>query len=280
MARNWIKPGITLLVLALIMWIAPVAPLDPWNLVSPKKIATMILALATIQVLGSAMAEYLGDRTGAILTGFFGGIISSTATTASLARRSKISPKINGSDEVLTFLSATAAMLFEGLALLIAGASNVQLSTILIFTGPLLATFAMAYVQYRLAKERSGSSETSTFKILPILKLSLFIFAILSVSKICQNIFGQNGLLVLTSFVSLFEIHGSIIANVQLYDSGEVTARFLCSLLSVSILASYTSKLFIIATLGSTRLRSSVIKSSLILFCALAISWAAAISLA
>lgn len=87
--RSWTKPTMTLISLSLITWLAPVAPLDSWSLLSPKKIATMILALAIIQVLGSALAQYLGTRTGAILTGFFGGLISSTATTASLAKKAK-----------------------------------------------------------------------------------------------------------------------------------------------------------------------------------------------
>ncbi len=276
--RSWIKPTITLISLSMVTWLAPVTPLDPWKLLSPKKIATMILALAIIQALGSALAQYLGARTGAILTGFFGGLISSTATTASLAKKSKVS-KGHSSGEVLIFLSSTGAMLFEGLTLVIAGTTDFHLSNLLIFIGPIIATIGMIFVQYRTTKDRSGTSDTSTFQILPILKLSIFIVAILSVSKICQNFFGHNGLMVLTTLVSLFEIHGSVIANVQLHESGSVTVSFLCSLLGVSIVASYLSKLFLISTLGSPTLRSQAIKSTLFLFCSLAISWAAAIGI-
>ncbi len=257
----------------LLTWLAPVAPLDPWNLLSPKKIATMILALAMIQAFGSAIAQHLGTRTGAILTGFFGGIISSTATTASLARRSKVSGKAHSSGEALTFLSATGAMLFEGLALVITGTSEVHFSNLLIFIGPILATLAMIFVQYRKLKDRSDTLQNTDFLILPILKLSVFIVAILSISKVFQNLFGQNGLLVITSLVSLFEIHGSVIANVQLHELGTVSVNLLCSLLAISVVASYLSKLFLIWTLGSSDLRSHAFKSTLFLFVSLAISW-------
>ncbi len=275
----WIKPTITLSVLSLLNWLAPVAPLDPWSLLSPKKITTMILALAIIQALGSAMAQYLGTRTGAILTGFLGGLISSTATTASLARRSKLGGG-NSSGETLTFLSATGAMLFEGLALVITGTSEVHLSNLLIFIGPMLVTLAMIFVQYRKLKERSDLTQSTTFQILPILKLSVFIVAILSISKIFQNTFGQDSLLVITSLVSLFEIHGSVIANVQLHELGSVSINLLCSLLALSVIASYISKLFLVWTLGSPLLRVNVIKCTLFLFCSLTVSWIISVNLA
>jgi uncharacterized membrane protein (DUF4010 family) len=270
----------TLLVLGLLRWLAPVEPLDPWNLLSPKKIATLILALATIQVLGSAFAQYLGTRAGAILSGFLGGLISSTATTASLARRSKLSGKDHVSGEVLTFLSATGAMLFEGLALVVTGVSDIHLSNLLIFIGPLLATLVMIFVHYRKLADRSDPSQNVSFQILTILKLSLFIVAILAISKAFQNLFGQKGLLVVTSLVSLFEIHASVIANVQLHELKTVSVSLLSSLLSISVVASYVSKLFLIWTLGSPALRSQAIKSTLFLFLSLAVSWLISIELA
>lgn len=276
--RTWVKPTLTVISLALLAWYSPVAPLDPWNLLSPKKIATMVFALATIQAFGSAIAQYLGIRTGSILTGFFGGLISSTATTASLARRSRARPS-DDSGEVLIFLSATGAMLFEGLAIVIAGTADVHLSNLVIFIGPIIATLGMIVVEYRTHPNRSDSADTSTFQILPILKLSFFIVVILSASKISQNAFGQKGLLVLTSLVSLFEIHGSVIANVHLHESGAVSVNFLCSLLAVSVVASYLSKLFLISTIGSSKLRSKAVRRTLILFCALALSWLIAVNL-
>lgn len=275
--RYWLKIVITLAVIGILALLAPSESIDPWNLISPKKTITMIFALAFIQIFGSVSAQYLGARTGAILTGFFGGLISSTATTASLAKRSK-GLKKPSSDHILTFLSATGAMLFEALVVVIAGTTNIQVSNVIIFIGPIIATIAMISWYYKKQKPHSSHKEASTFHLLPIIKLSLFIIAILSISKISQNIFGQNGLLALTSLVSLFEIHGSIIANVQMHDSGKLSDHFLSSLLAVSIISSCLSKLFLISTLGSATLRNQAIKSTLIVLGSVAASWIAVIS--
>lgn len=249
------------------------SPVDPWDLFNLKKIFTMIFALAIIQVVGSVTTHFLGARTGAILTGFFGGLVSSTATTASLARRSQFDRNTDGSKEMLIFLAATAAMLCEALTLVILGTSDVHFSNLLIFIGPLLATLGMIFFRYQRLKDRSALLDRSPFHILPILKLAFFIIGILALSKLGQNLFGNRGLIVLTFLVSLFEIHGSVIANVQLHESETLSISFLSSLLAISVCASYFSKLFLISTLGSSKLRSQAIQSTSILLGALVIGW-------
>ena len=165
----------------------------------------MIFALALIQILSSIIAQ-LGSKAGAILTGFLGGLISSTATTASLARQSKISSHDMSAFEIITFLSATGAMLAEGTSLLLVGTDEIHPSLFIIFLGPIFVTLVMIFLQSRKLTHRNLAIEHNSFKILPILKLSAFIVTILVLSKVLQNSFGQSGLSILTFLVSLFEI--------------------------------------------------------------------------
>lgn len=269
----WQKPILILLGLLLLVFLLPAAPLDPWNILSLKKLAKVIFALALIQAMGAGLAQALDARVGAILTGFLGGLVSSTATTVSLARRSKMTTLDDVSSDILTFLAATCAMLLEGVSLILLGTNEVQLSLLLIFLGPVVVTVAMMVMSARVPREPHVGVRVAKFEILPILKLSVFIVAILSVSKILQSLLGQSGLFILTFLVSLFEIHGSIIANIQLHDSGAFDARTLGGLLAISIVASYVSKMFLIFTLGSSALRSRVIKATGILFLSLIVSW-------
>ncbi|MFN7729921.1 MAG: DUF4010 domain-containing protein [Bdellovibrio sp.] len=271
--KHWLKPSLALALLALLTWLAPAAPLDPWHLMNPKKVATMIFALAVVQVFGSLMAQYLGARTGALLTGFLGGLVSSTATTASLARRSQLTGTSSTASAMLMFLAATSAMLIEGLVLVTAGLSEVHWPLLLIFVGPLFATGALILIQSRQVHGQVESSKISEFEVLPILKLAVFILVIISISKILQNYFGKNGIVILTSLVSLFEIHGSIIANVQMHESGSSSTLLLCGLLAISVAASYVSKLFLILTIGSSPLRLQALKATALLFCASGASW-------
>jgi uncharacterized membrane protein (DUF4010 family) len=272
LSGKWVKPFFTLLFLLALLLVLPSSPIDPWNLVSLKKIATMIFALALIQILSSIFAQS-GSKAGAILTGFLGGLISSTATTASLARQSKVSSHDMSALEVITFLSATGAMLAEGTSLLLVGTDEIHPSLFIIFLGPIFVTLILIFLQSRKLKQRNLDIEHNSLKILPLLKLSAFIVAILVLSKVLQNSFGQSGLLILTFLVSLFEIHGSVIANIQMHDAGVFEVQALGNLLAISIIASYLSKLLLIFTLGSSELWTRALKCSAILFLSLGLSW-------
>jgi uncharacterized membrane protein (DUF4010 family) len=277
--NKWITLLVTLSGIFVLVLISPTAPIDPWNILSPKKVATMILALTFIQVMGSVSAQFLGVRGGTILTGFFAGLISSTATTAALAKKSKSSAQNKTSTEILTFLSATTAMLVEGVSLLLLGTNEIHFSLLVIFLGPILATVVMIIIQSQNLAHQNIRIEITPFRIFPILKLTIFIISILALSKILQKLFGQIGLLVLTFIVSLFEIHSSVISNIQLHDAGFVSVRLLGSLLAIAIIASYLSKIFLIFTIGGNALKSQAVKSTFILFLSLLLSWLLFLSL-
>lgn len=273
MILKYLKTLIILSVILIVVRLVPEGTIDPWNLLSPKKTVIMIFALAFIQGFGAIMIQLLGSRTGTILAGFFGGLISSTATTAALARESINSTKTNSSKETLTFLCATLAMLVEGAAILFLGTENFHAPLFLIFLGQIITTVFLIFYQFRKTKTQKSNLQEIKLEFLPILKLTLFIIAILAASKFFQTFLGDGGIYLLTFVVSLFEIHGSVIANIQLHDSGAFNAQFLGSLLAISVAASYISKLFLIFTLGSPPLKSAAIKYTGVLFLSLLACW-------
>ncbi len=147
--KQWAKPVLILSVFFLIAWFLPGEPIDPWGIFSVKKAAYMVFALAFIQALGSAAIGFFGNRKGAILTGFFGGLVSSTATTVSLARESISSPSDETGNETLTFLAATLAMLCEGIVLLLLGPAEIHYPLLLIFSGPAIVTVLVIVILAR-----------------------------------------------------------------------------------------------------------------------------------
>lgn len=271
--KKWIKPLVFLTPLLALTLFLPSEPVGSWKAFNPRKTASIIFALAFIQVLGFSAARLLGSRLGAVLAGFFGGLVSSTATTASLARKSKVTSQQDPEMETLTFLAATLAMLFEGVAILFWGLQEFHYSLFLIFVGPIFLTALILFLLSRKSTDRHLKIESSPLDILPILKLSVFIIVILLLSEILQKVFGKSGLLVFTFLVSLFEIHGSIIANIQLHNADKFNVLLLGSLLAISVTASYLSKLFLIFTLGSSALKSQAIKYTSMLFLSLIVSW-------
>ena len=263
--------------LLILRWILPTGPLDPWGVVDVSKLVSVILALFAIQGLGTVILHYFGSRLGAILIGFFGGIISSTATTVALAKKSShdlhSDVSSEASSEVLTFLAATGAMLFECMAVLYFGSKNDHPELLLVFVGPMLVVIGLIVFSAKAASDQSLPPSKAQVQLGPFIKLSVFILTTLILSKALEKFFGQSGLFALTFVVSLFEVHGSLIANLQLQDAGAVGVSTLGSLLALGVCATIISKLALVFSLGSQFLKLKLSKYSAILFLSLIASW-------
>lgn len=257
---NWLKALLYLLTIYTILLLAPEHPIDPWHLFSLKKLATMIFALSLIQFFGAVFVRFFGIKLGLILTGLMSGFISSTAATASLAKKSVKLSVIHTKAEALTFLSSTLAMLIEAQILLFIGLQKPIYPLYFLLGVPILVTgFLVIYNSKKIHAQEIKYSPPELYAIKSTLKLALFILLIISVSKIFQNILGQQSLTILTFAISLFEIHGSIIANLQLHESGSIDTKLLTTLIAISIFASYVSKIFLIYSIGSQYLKSIIL---------------------
>lgn len=276
---HWIRTAFILAGLLLLSRVIPQTAIDPWNLINPSKIVIIIFALTLIQAIGSASILLLGHRVGSVLGGFLGGLISSTATTASLARRSAL-PGHHSAIEYLIFLSATLAMLLEAFFIAVFGSDRASLFDLIVFTGPILTLIALIFLHSNHVHHKALQEPTPDIAIFPILKLTALIVAALSLSKIAQHFAGDGGLMLLTFLVSLFEVHGSVIANTQLHNAEVIEASLFGSLLALSISASFFSKLFLVLTLGGSSLKKLILRSTLLLLVSLGISWLAFILIA
>ncbi len=271
--KQWAKAIVIVSATFLIAWLLPSEPVDPWGIFSLKKAAFMVFALCFIQVFGAVMIRVLGGRRGSIMTGFFGGLVSSTATTVSMARESNEGdPEFVGKEQ-LVFLSATAGMLVEGMAFVLLSTDATRYSLLLIFVGPFVTTAVIVLMLVKKIPHRAIKVEEAEIKFLPILGLAAFIIAVLAISTLLQSVFGQSGLVVLTFLVSLFEIHGSIIANLQMLDSGAFGLKFLGGLLATSVAASYISKLVLVNTIASAALKKKVNIYTALILVSLLLSW-------
>ena len=96
-----------LVLLALV--VLPVLPnrsYDPWQVVNPFEIWLMVVLIVAISLAGYVAFRFLGPRRGVLVSGLLGGLISSTATTLSSARRSRDEPRLAEAGAVVTVLAS------------------------------------------------------------------------------------------------------------------------------------------------------------------------------
>lgn len=95
--------GISLVILPML----PDKTFGPFDVLNPRNIWLMITLIVGISVVGYFIYKFAGKRIGVIASGILGGLISSTATTVSYARKTKSSKDVN---KMAAFVIATASM--------------------------------------------------------------------------------------------------------------------------------------------------------------------------
>lgn len=253
--RNWSKTSLILGVLLVGALVAPDKPIDPWELLDLKKVMTVIFALAFLQTAASVVVDWIGSKASAVLIGFLAGLVSSTATTASVAKNSQNGHRKDLEAEAVILLSATLAMLCEAVVVLAISVNRPEPALYSMFAAPVIACGLLIWRYAHKIERVPDQFQQHEVAIIPLLKLAIFIVAILAVSKFMKGQLGNEGLMVLTFGVSLFEIHGSIIANVQLSNAQVIGHDLLSTLFMLSVVASFTSKMGLVLTMGSRALK-------------------------
>lgn len=96
---------ITLIVLPLL----PNRTYGPYQVLNPYDIWRMVVLIVGISLIGYVAYKILGPRAGTWLGGILGGLISSTATTVSYARRSREAPQIHRLAVFVIMIASTVA---------------------------------------------------------------------------------------------------------------------------------------------------------------------------
>lgn len=76
-----------LLITFIVLPILPNHPIDPYGLINPYMIWLMVVLISGLSFAGYIAARIIGVSKGIMMTGFFGGFLSSTATTITFSKR-------------------------------------------------------------------------------------------------------------------------------------------------------------------------------------------------
>ncbi|MDX2116866.1 MAG: DUF4010 domain-containing protein [Planctomycetota bacterium] len=97
------------LITCVILPVVPNQPIGPFSVLNPREVWYMVILVVGISLGGYALYRTVGAKAGLLLGGVIGGLISSTATTVSYARRASKDRSIAGSATVVIML-ATCVM--------------------------------------------------------------------------------------------------------------------------------------------------------------------------
>jgi uncharacterized membrane protein (DUF4010 family) len=246
-------------ILVAFMLVLPFLPnqtIDIWQLFNPRKFGTLIAIIALIQFGGYVAVRLLGHRLGMSLTGFFGGLVSSTAVFATLPEALRSHPERIRAVMALAILSVTAMLIETSIILFVASSSffSAVLWPLLsmIVVGSLSAILLLMHATPE-DQQAHVHSPRNPLNITSILRLSLFMGAMITLVALARHYVGTEGTLLVSFFGGLFEVHGVTLATALLYSNKILSLPNASNLLAFALLASFVSKFFLLWTLTPVR---------------------------
>jgi uncharacterized membrane protein (DUF4010 family) len=181
-------------IIALVIYpLLPDTPLDPWGVLSPREIWLMVVLVSLIGYVGYVLIRILGAERGLTLTGFLGGLVSSTAVTTSMASQVKVNHAILYSAVFATVI-ASSTMFLRVLFIVLLVNRDLFLPLLPQMLGMTLLGVALAYLLMK--KSAPLSKEVAVkdpFRIVPALKFGIFFAFVLLASNLATTYFGNAG---------------------------------------------------------------------------------------
>lgn len=247
----------TMTILVIALGILPFLPnhtIDPWQAFNPRQYIIIVLLLLIIQFLGYTAIRIFGHRIGMLLTGFFGGLVSSTSIFLMLPKMSKTT-KQNTHVLVATGIFATNAMLIETILLLYIISPLLLSKLIIPILGMLAVGFMSAWPIIQNKKRTAIKSllPNNPFDFWSVLKLASFFAGMLAIISICKRAIGINAVHIISFLGGLFEIHSVNVANATLFAKTQVGLNSTLNSIALTISASFITKYFLLVTMARNR---------------------------
>jgi uncharacterized membrane protein (DUF4010 family) len=238
--------------------ILPVLPnrtYGTFDVLNPRNIWWMVVLIVGINLGGYIAYKFLGRRAGITLGGVLGGLISSTATTVSYAKRAAAAPGAIGPAAIVIMIAST--VVFARLLLEIATVAPAFLPTAATWLTALLllsavSSFALWFRSDKNHEEMPEQENPSELK--SALVFGLIYAVVLFVVAAVKELYGSRGLYAVAALSGLTDVDAITLSTAQLVNTGRLNADDGWKLIVVAAISNLIFKAGAVAALGPRKL--------------------------
>src|SRR5512139_1360908 len=260
-----ISAGVKLLAATFIVLpLLPTTAVDPWGVLKPRAIWTLVILIAGLSLVGYVATRALGPRRGTALTGLSGGLVSSTAITLAFARQSR--EEGGKSDDALAggLLIAWAVMGVRVVVIVAVVATALVRPLLVPFVAMILVTLsAAAFLLHRArTQEPTAAGEVSLknpFSLTAAVKFGLLFAAVLIVVGAVERYFPGRGYYVVAAVAGLPDVDAITLSMAGLVRNGGIDLPTAAGALVVAALANTLLKCGMVVATASAGLRRSIV---------------------
>jgi uncharacterized membrane protein (DUF4010 family) len=241
--------------------ILPNQDYGPYQALNPHQIWWMVVLISGLSLAGYAALRIVGNRHGAPLLGFFGGLVSSTATTLVFARHARDDAELTETATLVILIANLVVTLRIGvIAVLLAPGLLAPLAGVLGIG--LLGGLVVAVFKWRTltaADELPLPEVSNPTEIRTALSFGLLYAVVLLLSAWLQDSAGSQGLY-LVAFVSGFtDIDAIALSTLRLFNQDTLAAGPTVVAISLASLSNLVFKSGLVVAIGGRTLALRVL---------------------
>ncbi len=239
--------------------ILPILPdqgFGPYAAINPYQIWWMVVLISGLSLAGYAALRLAGQRHGALLTGLFGGIASSTATTLAFSRHGRADPALKGM-AALVILLANWMVLFRLAAIVAVVAPALLPALALMLGGGAGAGAVVLVLLWRRLGERHATPSLdmkNPTEIRAALTFGLLFATILFAAAWLSDVVGSRGVYGVALLSGLTDVDAITLSSLRLFGLGTLGPHQAETAILLALLANIAFKSGLTLFIGGTEL--------------------------
>lgn len=248
---TWVELRSAVVLLAMgfvLLPLIPATPYGPFGGVSPRSLLILVILLASVSFVGYVAVRLLGSGQGYLVAGAVGGLVSSTATTVTLARQSRAG--------MPTQAAAGGAAAAGGVSLLRTGLLIAALAPSLAsaLLPPLLVSGAVMMACAIVLIRRDGARAeaeppANPFELIQVVKMALLITVVAFVARASAQVFGDAGLYIVSALSALADVDAATVTVAGM--AAQLTTAVAINAIGIAVAANLVAKVAYGAATGS-----------------------------
>lgn len=256
----------------IVLPLLPQRTIDPFGAINPYKLWLLVILISALSMVGYIAVRALGAARGVLITGFFGGIVSSTAATLTFARQSREAPS-SGQALVAGTLISWSVMYLRVIVLV----AVLRWSLLPRVAWPLLALGlvggGLCFLAMRRARGDTGAtallpreaSFQNPFKLMSAIKFALVFATILLASKLVAEYAPGGGLYWLSAIAGSTDVDALVLSVAEIGRDDSTMNSVLVRSILIAAVANTIFKFGLAAFLGTRALMRSLLPAMVVL---------------
>lgn len=243
----------------IILPLLPNRTYGPFQVINPYGIWLMVVLIVSISLGGYTAYKFFGRTAGVILGGILGGIISSTATTASYARRTQATPNLAPTGALVIMIASTLVYLRVLLEIQVVAPAFLGIAAprVLVLLAVSAALCAVWWFRLPRTDEEMPEQENPA-ELKPALFFGLLYAVILVAVAAAREYAGSRGLFLVATLSGLTDMDAITLSTSRLVATGDLDPGSGWKMVVIAAMSNLVFKGGMVFVMGHPRLRKQI----------------------